>query len=661
MTNQGERVQEKSEKKTPPLQEELNLDDDIKDASLTEHQTVLFKACFDQHEPEEVEAPPGATRVLTAILPSFPWPSGLSGPTFHCMRWKAGRPQGDHSQLVRIHGNRSLFTVLQEAFPELPSSAAFTIQGTDLLGTVFLKDFINGQAESDVPAFMLYGSQEVLGLDAMLDGSVASYGLINVLFSETVASLDDLATCWRATLRADCRGRELVEGEVSRVLLERMRDTAPRAGEGRVVCVYCGHLFHESMSDNNIIRHISLNHLDNTNKADKKNEKGRRKRREQNIICPICFNRIFDLKRHMKDKHDVKQELLQCPLCEKKVPIVSVHWKRIHSGQNVQCAKCPEFLNDYPKYSYHMRKHQGKEKTPGFCESCQVSYNNAYSHRRYKHRETQVYCDLHCGKKFSSKQGLKEHLNSVNGTWKKQQCPKCENYYVHLRDHLKYFHGKAKKNRSKLSKQIKCEPRICNCCGMKFRFSRELTVHIKQEHLPNLCKELQIKHSVDTKDGQQREDIANIFVQKKSTQVENNKIQCELCMKKCKTRSFMIAHMKNHFGFVFEKGVRYSEENSKVCQTCGLAVKGWQNRRDHVRKCGLKQVPKSTLASTSTMVHSHLSSSTTSSTVPLPHTTSSMTCPPPPLVERARCPDCGEVVAREEQGRHASLCTRLLG
>ena len=67
-------------------------------------------------------------RLVDFILPDFSWPAGKEAPNFHRMRWRHAR-----GQRIEVKGNKSLFVTLTEKFPEIPESAAFSLEGLQVL------------------------------------------------------------------------------------------------------------------------------------------------------------------------------------------------------------------------------------------------------------------------------------------------------------------------------------------------------------------------------------------------------------------------------------------------------------------------------------------------------------------------------------------------
>ena len=66
-------------------------------------------------------------RLLDVIQADFSWPPGLEVPNFHRMRWRHG-----NRHMLEVRGNKSLFASLTEKCPEIPQSAAFSLEGTQV-------------------------------------------------------------------------------------------------------------------------------------------------------------------------------------------------------------------------------------------------------------------------------------------------------------------------------------------------------------------------------------------------------------------------------------------------------------------------------------------------------------------------------------------------
>ena len=109
------KVDESKENLQPRMKEEGHLTDNLED--LAEHAPV---------------------RLVDFILPDFSWPAGKEAPNFHRMRWRHAR-----GQRIEVKGNKSLFVTLTEKFPEIPESAAFSLEGLQVLMIVHFVIVVN--------------------------------------------------------------------------------------------------------------------------------------------------------------------------------------------------------------------------------------------------------------------------------------------------------------------------------------------------------------------------------------------------------------------------------------------------------------------------------------------------------------------------------------
>ena len=76
---------------------------------------------------EEEDASHPAGRLVERIAGDFEWPGGLEAPNLHRMRWRDAR-----GQMIEVKGNKSLFVTLTEKCPDIPESAAFSVEGTQV-------------------------------------------------------------------------------------------------------------------------------------------------------------------------------------------------------------------------------------------------------------------------------------------------------------------------------------------------------------------------------------------------------------------------------------------------------------------------------------------------------------------------------------------------
>ena len=98
------------------IDEAFELEDSSEPVDITDDGTV-----------EEEDASDPAGRLVERIAGDFEWPGGLEAPNFHRMRWRDAR-----GQMIEVKGNKSLFVTLTEKCPDIPESAAFSIEGTQV-------------------------------------------------------------------------------------------------------------------------------------------------------------------------------------------------------------------------------------------------------------------------------------------------------------------------------------------------------------------------------------------------------------------------------------------------------------------------------------------------------------------------------------------------
>ena len=519
------------------------------------------------------------TKQITSVLPDFPWPPHINGPSFHTMYLR----MGPKVKVVKISGNRSLFAVLSEKFPDLPQSAAFSLY--DLVGTINLKHFINGQAKSDTLAFKLDASEQFETFRSLEKHKKNKldrwrFNKVEVFYSDTVVNLSELIKSWSVALDQECVDGE--EQKYDKDVVKWLQSTAPKVGEGRSVCVYCGHVCEQESAFNNLKVHMRRYHLYTTKVKTKISEYPKICSENKSIptSCKICSKAMKtskSLTRHMKEVHKIqgKVALVTCPICFTEVPSVPEHWKQVHTNKSKSCDQCGKSFRDPSGYMRHMTKHT--KFPPGFCESCNKNYKNIRRHNLYNHTEIQR-CGKHCEKTFATPASLKAHRMSVEGTLPKKQCPECHNFYVYLRNHIRHIHGKEKKTRgiTKVAPFPMKKNLECKICGLK---TNKLNIHIREEHLASLTKDLGILINFSTKDGNEKENLATIFVDKHSIQISNKEFQCQLCSTEFDTKIGMSAHMKKHFGFCTKRNIPKFD-----CPNCGQQVSNIGIKK-HIRIC----------------------------------------------------------------------------
>lgn len=187
-----------------------------------------------------------------------------------------------------------------------------------------------------------------------------------------------------------------------------------------------------------------------------------------------------------------------------------------------------------------------------------------------------------CGKKFSNKSSVKNHMLRVHGNpLKNYKCEKCEKSFV----------TKCELQRHSFNHSTE-KPFVCEYCGNEYRFKAALSVHYRlhsgeRPYRCDYCPKEFIHLSSYT--GHRRKHTGEkpfhckvcgkTFVVKRaltshmSVHTEEGKFQCEECGKIFKSRSGYRVHLDFHLGI-----------KRHVCKFCGRTFRAWCNMHKHMKR-----------------------------------------------------------------------------
>ena len=235
------------------------------------------------------------------------------------------------------------------------------------------------------------------------------------------------------------------------------------------------------------------------------------------------------------------------------------------------------------KHTSKLRTHKlTAHKTTKFeCDVCGeanfMTFHWVKQHQMEKHDMWggMVSCG-HCEEKFTH-EGLRRHTRSINGV--KRQCPECHNFYSHVYHHINSVHRGVPQETKKYCSGCKrnygkrryethlCslipgklyQPKTkCGICKETFKNHGYFKIHLQNDHLPTISRELGISGDIKTENIELREEIAGIFVLSHFIKsYKANHMLCKLCLRIVKDYSNKMAfHMKTHLGFSNMKKVR---------------------------------------------------------------------------------------------------------
>ncbi|XP_032667216.1 zinc finger protein 676-like isoform X2 [Odontomachus brunneus] len=304
-------------------------------------------------------------------------------------------------------------------------------------------------------------------------------------------------------------------------------------------------------------------------------------------ICDVCgqdFRKRNELSSHLDD-HVAKEEGdFQCEVCNRifnNLRLFRIH-KRIHYPQvkSWSCDACGKRYSSKNLLDEHINTHTGVR--PYVCETCGKDFASKYTYKAHikthEVRPRPFQCSR-CNKTFLSQQNLNRHEETHNGI-KGYVCHQCGkafgspyNLEVHNIVHSGY------------------KPYICRTCGKAFARKAEIRDHERTHtgEKPYQCEFCGATFS-------QR---SNLQSHKRATHYNDKRYKCDECGKGFKRRRLLDYHIKAaHTGerpfkcemcsamFVypehFKKHMRiHTGEKPYLCEVCGKAFNSRDNRNAH--------------------------------------------------------------------------------
>lgn len=224
----------------------------------------------------------------------------------------------------------------------------------------------------------------------------------------------------------------------------------------------------------------------------------------------------------------------QCLLCQPASSVVydtktiSIHLKTDHNERIYVCSVCGLDFRKRNPYNDHLDEHTAATVDGTYeCEICKISFSDARQFRIHKKTHnvtTKIWPCKACGKKFSSKNLLDEHMNMHTGA-RPYKCPHCTKDFASkytLTAHMKIHYDRKR-------------PFECKECGKSFFSNQNLTQHVR-------------------------------------THTGVKEFECEVCNKKFGSQHNLEVHKIVHTG-----------HKPFICRTCGKAFARRAEIKDHER------------------------------------------------------------------------------
>ncbi|XP_046602152.1 zinc finger protein 300 isoform X1 [Neodiprion pinetum] len=304
-------------------------------------------------------------------------------------------------------------------------------------------------------------------------------------------------------------------------------------------------------------------------------------------ICDICsmeFRKRNELSVHLDDHVANEEGDFQCEVCNRifsNLRLFRIH-KRIHYPQSKSwpCETCGKRYSSRNLLEEHINTHTGVR--PYVCETCGKDFASKYTYKAHvkthEVRPRPFECSQ-CSKSFLSQQNLTQHERTHNGV-KEYVCHQCgkafgspHNLEVHNIVHTGY------------------KPYTCRICNKAFARKAEIRDHERTHtgEKPYQCEFCGATFS-------QR---SNLQSHKRATHYNDKRYKCNDCGKGFKRRRLLDYHIKAaHTGerpfkcptctatFVypehFKKHMRiHTGEKPYLCEVCGKAFNSRDNRNAH--------------------------------------------------------------------------------
>ncbi|KAH9635366.1 hypothetical protein HF086_000216 [Spodoptera exigua] len=222
--------------------------------------------------------------------------------------------------------------------------------------------------------------------------------------------------------------------------------------------------------------------------------------KNQNIstfLCGLCshsFQKTQDVFKHLNEHWDNND--LACQLCDfVGIDLAAIaahryyHYPR-EGKVHYFCHICRHKLLSLMSLHFHYRKiHLGK--AGGYCAQCNKEFHGLTfwkRHERKKHSAPKYICDI-CGKGYSFKYSIKDHMINSHLGIKQHICDICGNCFK-TKKYLKAFTNSNALTMHMVTHSDE-RPFSCDICGASYKYKSHAKVHMLRHSgfLPHKCSQ----------------------------------------------------------------------------------------------------------------------------------------------------------------------------